>query len=101
MDWDKLKAFYTVSQVGSISKASQILHISQSALSRQIQNLESRLKTLLFKRHKKGVLLTEAGKILFKTAEKVMKEISMAESLIVRQDRKEMVSSLKSDIPLD
>jgi len=101
MDWDKLKAFYTVSQVGSISKASEVLHISQSALSRQIQSLESRLKTLLFKRHRKGVLLTEAGKILFKTAERVVKEISTAESLIVRHNHKEASSSLKSRFPLD
>ena len=41
MDWDKLKSFYEIAISKSISKASAKLNISQSALSRQIQDLES------------------------------------------------------------
>ena len=55
MDWDKLKSFYEIAISRSISKASAKLNISQSALSRQIQDLELDLKTPLFIRHKKGV----------------------------------------------
>ena len=55
MDWNKLKAFYEVAINKSISKASYKLNISQSAISRQIQDLEYDLKTSLFTRHQKGV----------------------------------------------
>ncbi len=55
MDWDKLKSFYEIAISRSISKASAKLNISQSALSRQIQDLEYDLKTPLFIRHQKGV----------------------------------------------
>mgnify|MGYP005706878439 CR=1 FL=1 len=48
MDWDKLKSFYEIAISRSISKASAKLNISQSALSRQIQDLEYDLKTPLF-----------------------------------------------------
>ena len=58
MDWDKLKSFYEIAISRSISKASAKLNISQSALSRQIQDLEYDLKTPLFIRHQKGVRLT-------------------------------------------
>ena len=51
MDWNKLKAFYEVATSSSISKASNKLNISQSAISRQIQDLELNLKTVLFIRH--------------------------------------------------
>ena len=65
MDWEKLKAFYEVSICKSISKASNKLNISQSAISRQIQDLEFNIKTSLFIRHQKGVRLTEQGENLF------------------------------------
>ena len=47
MDWNKLKSFYVVAIYKSISKASAKLNISQSALSRQIQDLEINLKILV------------------------------------------------------
>ena len=47
MDWDKLKIFHTVAEASSFTKASTILNLSQSAISRQIQSLESDLKAQL------------------------------------------------------
>ena len=70
MDWNKLKAFYEVATNKSISKASFKLNISQSAISRQIQDLELDIKTPLFIRHQKGVRLTEQGENLFDTVVK-------------------------------
>ena len=77
MDWDKLKTFYEVALNKSLSKASFKLNISQSAISRQIQDLELDLNTSLFNRHQKGVRLTEQGENLFDTVN-IMK-ISIAE----------------------
>ena len=48
MDWDKLKIFHTVAEASSFTKASTILNLSQSAISRQIQSLENDLKIKLF-----------------------------------------------------
>ena len=49
MDWDRLKTFYHVATAGSISRAMDTIHLSQSAITRQIQSLEHSLKTKLFK----------------------------------------------------
>lgn len=67
MDWDKLRIFYTVAQAQSLTKAGELLALTQSAVSRQISALEERLGISLFRRHARGLLLTEQGEILFKT----------------------------------
>ena len=82
MDWDKLKAFYAVASCGSISSAQPVLNLSQSAISRQILDLENRLKTSLFKRHKRGMILTDPGKLLFHTTEETYKKFVQVETLI-------------------
>ena len=80
MDWDKLKIFHTVAEASSFTKASTILNLSQSAISRQIQSLESDLKIKLFERHARGLVLTDSGKYLFKTAHEVISKLKDVES---------------------
>ena len=75
MNWDKLKTFYEVAINKSISKASVKLNISQSAISRQIQDLEYDIKAQLFIRHQKGVGLTEQGENLLKTVRNINSSI--------------------------
>ncbi len=87
MDWDKLKTFYTVAHCGSISAAQNILHLNQSSISRHIQDLEYRLKASLFNRHKKGVTLTDAGKLLFETTEETVKKMAQVVTLIQHIDQ--------------
>ena len=67
MDWDKLKIFHTVAEASSFTKASTVLNLSQSAISRQIQTLENELKIHLFERHARGLVLTNTGEYLYKT----------------------------------
>ena len=88
MDWNKLKAFYEVAINKSISKASYKLNISQSAISRQIQDLEFDLKTSLFTRHQKGVKLTEQGENLFETVNSINFSISNFEQKILEKKTK-------------
>ena len=83
MDWDKLKAFYEVAVFKNISKACVKLNISQSSISRQIQDLESDLKTSLFIRHQKGVRLTEQGENLFSTVNEILNSISKFEKKLI------------------
>ena len=88
MDWNKLKAFYEVAINKSISKASNKLNISQSAISRQIQDLEFDLKTILFTRHQKGVRLTEQGENLFETVNNINFSISNFEQKLIDKKTK-------------
>lgn len=76
------KYFLTVSKVGSVRKASEILHVSPSAISRQITNLEHSFKTKLIDRLASGVQLTEEGKILVHHMEKIIREMEIAKSKI-------------------
>ena len=65
MDWDKLRIFHAVADAGSLTHAGDTLHLSQSAVSRQVRALEESLGTTLFHRHARGLILTEQGEMLF------------------------------------
>lgn len=58
--------FYTTAKCGSISRAAEELFISQPAVSKSVKKLEEQLGTTLFIRNKKGVTLTDEGKILYR-----------------------------------
>lgn len=63
---DDLKSFtyvLAVAECKSISKAAELLYISQPSLSRFISSLEQELGILLFERKSNGISLTEAGEI--------------------------------------
>lgn len=68
-DWDKIKTFYYVAKLGSFTKTSEFLHLSQPALSRQIQSMERILGCPLFTRQSRGLQLTRKGEQLFSYAE--------------------------------
>jgi len=57
----QLRYFLEVAQLHSFTRAAEVLHIAQSALSRQIRLLEDELGVTLFNRYDRGVTLTEAG----------------------------------------
>ncbi len=82
MDWDKLRVFYNVAESGSFTHAASRLNISQSAISRQISTLEERLGAPLFHRHARGLILTEQGELLFRTAREVFSELAMVQARI-------------------
>ena len=88
MDWDKLKIFHTVAEASSFTKASTILNLSQSAISRQIQSLETELKIKLFERHARGLVLTENGKYLHKTAHEVITRLKEVETTLSQEKDK-------------
>lgn len=64
MDIRWLRSFLRVAETGSITRAASRLNIAQTALSRQIRLLEEELGVQLLARHRRGVLLTEAGQLL-------------------------------------
>lgn len=81
-DWDRLRVFHAVAEAGSFTRAGQIVGLSQSAISRQIGDLEASLKISLFHRHARGLVLTEQGEVLQRTVREVMLKLKSAEAQI-------------------
>lgn len=77
-----LKYFLAIAQEESISKAAEVLHITQPTLSRQIMDLEVELKTKLLVRGKrnKKILLTEDGKLLKARAQEIVELANKTEA---------------------
>lgn len=65
INYESYKILYTIATYGSITEASNVLHISQPAISWHLKNLESELGVTLFIRTKKGVTLTDEGRVFF------------------------------------
>ncbi len=82
MDWDKLRVFHAVAEAGSFTHAGETLNLSQSAVSRQISALEESLSVPLFHRHARGLILTEQGDLLFRTAREVFAKLAMTEAML-------------------
>lgn len=82
MDWDKLRIFHAVADAGSLTHAGDTLHLSQSAVSRQVRALEESLNTTLFHRHARGLILTEQGELLFDATSSMMKRLDAATARI-------------------
>lgn len=73
------RVFYTVAKTKSFSESSRVLHISQPAISKHIQNLEYELNTLLFYRTNRGIELTPEAKALLVYVEKAYNYLMLGE----------------------
>ena len=80
IDWDRVRVFRGVAEAGSFTRAAETLGLSQSAISRQISALEEDLRTALFHRHARGLVLTEQGEILLETAQELAARMAAVES---------------------
>ncbi|GGE45024.1 LysR family transcriptional regulator [Actibacterium pelagium] len=94
MDWDKLRIFHAVADAGSLTHAGDTLHLSQSAVSRQIRALEESLNTTLFHRHARGLILTEQGELLFDATRSMSKRLDTAAARI-RDSEDEVFGELR------
>ena len=81
---DYYRIFYEAVGFRSFSTAAQHLYISQSAISQCIQQLESDLNVQLFIRTKRGISLTNEGKILYLKVENAIKSIEQGERQLER-----------------
>lgn len=94
MDWDKLRIFHAVADAGSLTHAGDTLHLSQSAVSRQIRALEESLNSILFHRHARGLILTEQGELLFEATRAMSKNLEAAAAHI-RDSEEEVFGQLR------
>jgi DNA-binding transcriptional LysR family regulator len=94
MDWDKLRIFHAVADKGSLTHAGDVLHLSQSAVSRQIRALEESLSVTLFHRHARGLILTEQGELLFDATSQMVRRLEAAAARI-RDSEDEVFGELR------
>ncbi len=88
MDWDKLRIFHAVADAGSFTHAGHELLLSQSAVSRQVSALEEDLHVTLFHRHARGLILTEQGEVLYRTAHEVFTKLAAAKTRLMDSKEK-------------
>lgn len=88
LDWDKLRVFHAVAEAGSFTHADERLHLSQSAVSRQIGALETSLNAPLFHRHARGLILTEQGELLHRTVLDIYGRLTEAGAMIAESKSK-------------
>lgn len=79
VDFRKLKSFVKIVDAGSVSRASSILRTAQPALSQQIAALEAHFKQKLLIRSNHGITPTEAGVVLYRHAQLMLKQIEQAQ----------------------
>lgn len=89
MDTDRLRYFCLIAETGSLTKASEILNISHSGLSKAMSQLQNELNLTLFRPQGRGLELTEEAKVLYQKSKEVLK-------LIENLNKTETTSSQKA-----
>ncbi|UKA55251.1 LysR family transcriptional regulator [Arthrobacter sp. FW305-BF8] len=80
MEMKQLIAMVTVAEVESVTRAAQLLHLVQPAVTRQIKTLEDELGVVLFERTRHGMVLTPAGEVFLSHARRALQELERARS---------------------
>src|SRR5215470_676124 len=82
LDIRHLRLVVAVTEQKSVTRAGEVLHLTQSALSHQLREIEEKLGMPLFLRMNKKMILTQAGERLLQTARQVLDEMERAEAHI-------------------
>jgi DNA-binding transcriptional LysR family regulator len=95
MEDHKLRVFCAVAETKSFSKASELIHLTQPAVSLQIQAMEELYETRLFDRSGNSINLTPAGEILYKRAKEILALYAEAQ-----QNISEITGSIKGSLSI-
>ncbi|MFV0334074.1 MAG: LysR substrate-binding domain-containing protein [Tropicimonas sp.] len=87
MDTARLAAFVKVVDVGSVTRAANLLNVAQPGLSQQILALENEFKTRLLDRSPRGVTATPAGQTLYRHAQRILRQMDEALINVREADR--------------
>ena len=87
MEFRVLKYFLTVAREENITKASDVLHITQPTLSRQLAQLEEDLGVSLFERGTRKITLTDEGILLRRRAEEIINLVDKTEAELLEEDK--------------
>ncbi len=77
MDIKTLRYFVAIVDYGSLTKAAEIVHVAQPALSQQLTALEAELGVQLLQRSSKGIALTSAGMVLYRHACEILRQFQI------------------------
>ncbi|WP_406854975.1 nitrogen assimilation transcriptional regulator NAC [Alsobacter sp. KACC 23698] len=80
MNFRRLQYFVKIVDIGSLTQAADVLHVAQPALSQQLATLESEVRQQLLLRTKRGVTPTEAGKVLYRHAQLILRQCAQAQA---------------------
>ncbi len=83
LNYHHLYYFWQVAKDGNLTRTAKTLHVSQSALSSQIKQLECNMSVRLFRREGRKLLLTETGQRTFSYADEIFKKGDELESLLL------------------
>lgn len=86
-DFNKYKVFYAVAECNSFSRATEVLHITQPAISYAIKELEKQLETKLFIRNKNSIKLTDDGEKLMYYVQKAFNSILKGEKVLTEKEQ--------------
>ncbi len=95
MNWNDLQAFIAVADLGSFSRAAERLHLTQPAVSKRVQALETQLGVRLLDRVGKRVYLTDAGQLLKPRAQDLIRSVQETQRLVL-----DMESSVSGTLSL-
>lgn len=101
MNLNQLELFCQVARVKSFSKAAKLLHMTQPAVSQQIQSLESYYGVKLFDRTSHGVTLTPAGEVVFNYARQLLdihQQMERELDLVLGLEKEELIIGASSII---
>ncbi|MEP6851021.1 MAG: LysR family transcriptional regulator [Acidobacteriota bacterium] len=87
MELWQLRTFCAIAETLNFTKASENLHLTQSAVSHQIKALEKHLGVQLFIRAKRGVILTEAGRVALDYAKKIISDADEMQQVVAGRER--------------
>lgn len=103
MDIKALEYALAVAEMGSFTRAAEKVYVAQSSLSRKISALEKELNVELFSRSGHGVELTEAGKVFYRDAKRIIADCDILRQEIRREESKanklRLVYSTDGSIP--
>lgn len=91
MNSDQLEQFKVIAECGSITKAAEILYLSQPALSKTLKNLELELGCKLFYRGRRKLNITKDGKRLLEYANSIISTLNSAKQEFSSQDKRKKI----------
>jgi len=80
LDWERLRLFHAVAEAGSFTEGARRLHMSQPALSRQIQTLEESINAKLFHRHARGLAMTHEGEQMYRATHEMAETLDRTQA---------------------
>ncbi|MES3000689.1 MAG: LysR family transcriptional regulator [Pseudomonadota bacterium] len=87
MNISHLRSFLAIAETGNMTKAAEKLGVQQPPLSHRLKLLEAGLGLELFRRHARGMSLTEGGKLLLPEAQRVLADVDDLEQRMIRFSR--------------